>query len=117
MTYQSFKSSKKSLALALPVCLPLFFGACTQPQNQAQTSDTADKTSETKADTTTPKSDRDTLVINNGAEVGSLDPHKTGGVPESGLARQQFVGLVSTDADGNIEPAIAKSWESADNKV
>ena len=117
MTYQSFKFSKKSLALALPVCLPLFFGACSQPQNQAQTSDTADKTSETKADTTTPKSDRDTLVINNGAEVGSLDPHKTGGVPESGLARQQFVGLVSTDADGNIEPGIAKSWESADNKV
>ena len=110
MTYQSLKFSKKSLALALPVCLPLFFGACSQPQNQAQTS-------ETKADTTTPKSDRDTLVINNGAEVGSLDPHKTGGVPESGLARQQFVGLVSTDADGNIEPGIAKSWESADNKV
>ena len=114
MTYQSFKFSKKSLALALPVCLPLFFGACTQPQNQ--TTDSTNKESH-KANSTVLASNRDTLTINNGAEVGSLDPHKTGGVPESGLARQQFVGLVSTDADGNIEPGIAKSWESADNKV
>lgn len=114
MTYQSFKFSKKSLALALPVCLPLFFGACTQPQNQ--TTDSNNKESH-KANSTVSVSNHDTLTINNGAEVGSLDPHKTGGVPESGLARQQFVGLVSTDADGNIEPGIAKSWESADNKV
>ena len=92
MTYQSFKFSKKSLALALPVCLPLFFGACTQPQNQ--TTDRTNKESH-KANSTVLASNRDTLTINNGAEVGSLDPHKTGGVPESGLARQQFVGLIN----------------------
>lgn len=106
--------NKKYLALALPICLPLLFVGCgNQPADKAAT----DTPKEASPATTTATPKKDTLVINNGAEVGSLDPHKTGGVPESGLARQQFVGLVSTDADGNLEPGVAQSWQSDDNKV
>ena len=51
------------------------------------------------------------IVINNGAEPESLDPHKVSGVPESGILRQLLVGLTTTDADGNIpnEPVITEA--------
>ena len=57
------------------------------------------------------------IVINNGAEPESLDPHKVSGVPESGILRQLLVGLTTTDADGNTIPGMAEKWESADNKT
>ena len=61
--------------------------------------------------------DKQELVINNGAEPESLDPHKISGVPESNILRQMFVGLTTTDPDGKTIPGMAESWESADNKV
>lgn len=57
------------------------------------------------------------IVINNGAEPESLDPHKVSGVPESNLLRQMLVGLTSTDNEGNTVAGMAEKWESADNKV
>lgn len=57
------------------------------------------------------------VVINNGAELESLDPHKTSGVPESNALRQLLVGLTSTDADGNTVPGMAEKWENKDNTV
>ncbi|WP_367110669.1 ABC transporter substrate-binding protein [uncultured Psychrobacter sp.] len=61
--------------------------------------------------------DTQELVINNGAEPESLDPHKVSGVPESNIDRQMFEGLTSTDADGKTIPGMATEWESEDNKV
>ena len=57
------------------------------------------------------------LVRNNGAEPQSLDPHKIQGVPEANLARDQFEGLVNIDANGDIYPGVAESWENDDNRV
>ena len=57
------------------------------------------------------------LVINNGAEPESLDPHKVSGVPEANILRQMLVGLTTTDAEGKTIPGMAESWESEDNKV
>lgn len=57
------------------------------------------------------------VVVNNGSEVESLDPHKVSGVPESNIIRQILVGLTSTDNDGNTIPGMAEKWETADNKV
>ena len=42
------------------------------------------------------------IVINNGSEPQSFDPHKTEGVPESAVAYQLFEGLISMDSDGNL---------------
>lgn len=64
-----------------------------------------------------PNKEDMTLTVNNGAEIASLDPHKTGGVPESNVARQQFIGLTTTDVDGNLIDGVAKSWQSDDNVV
>ncbi|TGZ99163.1 ABC transporter substrate-binding protein [Rodentibacter pneumotropicus] len=53
------------------------------------------------------------IVINNGSEPQSFDPHKTEGVPESQVAYQLFEGLVSTNSDGKLVPGVAESWESS----
>ena len=52
------------------------------------------------------------IVINNGSEVASLDPHKVEGVPESNIILNLLEGLVSTDANGHVVPAAATSWEN-----
>ena len=57
------------------------------------------------------------LVRGNGTEVASLDPHKTEGVPESHVIRDLLEGLVNQDADGNVIPGVATSWETKDNKT
>lgn len=50
------------------------------------------------------------ITINNGSEVTSLDPHKVEGVPESNVILNLLEGLVYSDVDGNIVPGVAKSW-------
>lgn len=52
------------------------------------------------------------IVINNGSEVSSLDPHKTEGVPESNIIHNLLDGLVNTDNSGQVVPGVAKSWEN-----
>ncbi|MFV8985120.1 ABC transporter substrate-binding protein [Serratia fonticola] len=53
------------------------------------------------------------MVINNGSEVASLDPHKVEGTPESNIILNLLEGLVSTDANGHLAPAVAENWENA----
>lgn len=57
------------------------------------------------------------IVVNNGAEPETLDPHKSSGVPEGNILNQLLVGLTGTDADGKTVPALAEKWESADNQT
>lgn len=52
------------------------------------------------------------IVVNNGSEVASLDPHKVEGVPESNVILNLLEGLVSTDAQGDLVPAVAERWEN-----
>lgn len=53
------------------------------------------------------------IVINNGAEPSSFDPHKTDGLPEAQISYQLLEGLVTKDSDGNEQPGMAVSWESS----
>ncbi|WP_375057814.1 ABC transporter substrate-binding protein [Zobellella sp. DQSA1] len=57
------------------------------------------------------------LVRGNGSEPASLDPHKTEGVPESGILRDLFEGLVTSGPNGEILPGVAERWETSDNQV
>lgn len=52
------------------------------------------------------------IVINNGSEPASLDPHKIEGVPESQVAYQLLEGLITKGSDGQDQPGVAQSWES-----
>ena len=51
----------------------------------------------------------------NGAEPGSLDPHRTQGVPGSNIGRDLFEGLMSEAADGTVIGGAAESWELSDD--
>ncbi|CAI2491572.1 ABC transporter substrate-binding protein [Serratia liquefaciens] len=57
------------------------------------------------------------IVINNGTEVASLDPQKVEGIPESNIILNLLEGLVSTDANGHVVPAAAAQWENQDFKT
>lgn len=61
----------------------------------------------------TPLADKQHIVINNGAEPSSFDPHKTDGVPEAQISYQLLEGLVTKDSDGNEQAGMAISWESS----
>jgi len=50
-------------------------------------------------------------------EPASLDPVKAVGLPEIQVIRDLFEGLTNQDAQGNIVPGVAKSWQSNDNKT
>lgn len=56
------------------------------------------------------------LVLGNGEEPETLDPQMATGLPEMQILRDLFEGLVSTDKNGRIIPAVATSWKSQDGK-
>ncbi|TMX32656.1 ABC transporter substrate-binding protein [Vibrio sp. Hep-1b-8] len=65
----------------------------------------------------TQLAEKQEIVRGNGAEVATIDPHKSQGVSESHVIRDILEGLVNQDAEGNTIPGIAESWETADNKT
>ena len=52
---------------------------------------------------------------NNGAEPGSLDPHRAEGVPASNILRDLFEGLVIELPNGDYVPGVAESWTVSDD--
>ncbi|MEM6159137.1 ABC transporter substrate-binding protein [Erwinia sp. P6884] len=57
------------------------------------------------------------VVINNGSEVSSLDPQKIEGVPESNIILNLLEGLVTTDNNGRLVPGVAESWRNQQGKI
>ncbi|WP_323864397.1 ABC transporter substrate-binding protein [Xenorhabdus cabanillasii] len=57
------------------------------------------------------------IVRNNLSEPASLDTHKVSSNVEFDIIHDFFDGLVYTDRQGNIEPRLAESWETDDNKT
>lgn len=55
------------------------------------------------------------LRIGNHAEPGSLDPHRSEGVPARNIQRDLFEGLTSEDAAGNIVGGVAHSWNASED--
>ena len=53
----------------------------------------------------------------NGAEPGTLDPHKAQGVPAANILRDLYEGLVSEKPDGTLEPGGAESWEISEDRT
>jgi oligopeptide transport system substrate-binding protein len=56
------------------------------------------------------------LVMNNGAEVATLDPHQQIGVAEENVLHDLLEGLVSFDDQGQVRPAVATHWHSSPDK-
>ncbi len=112
-TIRTLSTQPRHLLLALSLAFGL--AACGGGQSSQPTAGSAPQAgSQTQAG---ELADKQEVVINNGAEPESLDPHKVSGVPESNVLRQMLVGLTSTDVDGNTIPGMAESWDSTDNRV
>ena len=62
-----------------------------------------------------PPSALDTITISYAAEPTSIDPPQGGGITENVFTSQVFDGLVARDAEGNIVPRLAESWEQLDD--
>lgn len=105
----SFNSLKP---IVLTLSLALGLTAC-----GGGSKDSGSQATQTSTPQSTELAEKQEIVINNGAEPESLDPHKVSGVPESNLLRQMLVGLTTTDNDGNTIGGMAEKWESNDNKV
>ena len=58
---------------------------------------------------------RDTLVIGNGADAKSLDPHASNDNPSSNVRVQIFDTLMDLDDNGVPQPMLAESWERPDD--
>ena len=55
------------------------------------------------------------MVVANGADAKSLDPHATNDAPSSKVTVQIYDRLVEQDENMNIIPSLAESWEQPDD--
>ena len=60
---------------------------------------------------------KDTIVVAQGADAKSLDPHGTNDQPSSRVSAQIYDRLVEQDDDMKIVPGLAESWEQVDPKT
>jgi len=58
-----------------------------------------------------------TLVVAQGADAKSLDPHATNDQPSAAVAIQIYNTLVEQDNDKNITPSLAESWTRPDART
>lgn len=91
-----FKRKKSLIALSLILVLALTLSACSGD-------------SESKD----PKVDP--LVIAQGADPASLDPHESNDQPSSRVNKQIYDTLVESNEDMELEPGLAESWEQVDD--
>ena len=59
--------------------------------------------------------ERDTIVIANTVDIDGLDPQQTSSLFSMMMVTQIFDTLVRGDAQGNLNPQLAESWERADD--
>ncbi|NHB89655.1 ABC transporter substrate-binding protein [Photorhabdus tasmaniensis] len=57
------------------------------------------------------------ITRHNGSEPASLDVHKVESDVEFDIIHDFFSGLIDTGIDGKLNPDLAVSWETKDNKV
>ncbi|MEG0730066.1 MAG: glutathione ABC transporter substrate-binding protein, partial [Cetobacterium sp.] len=58
---------------------------------------------------------KETIVIAQGADAKSLDPHSTNDQPSSRVSAQIYDRLVEQDTDMNVIPGLAEKWEQIDD--
>lgn len=92
----------------LRICAVLMMGVFVLSISGCNKNDIEGKNNEQKKDTLT-------VVINN--DPGSMDPNDTDDFAHHQVTRQIYETLVVRDADGNLSPCLAESWEYQDDKT
>lgn len=60
---------------------------------------------------------KDTIIIAQGADAKSLDPHATNDQPSSRVSKQIYSRLVEMNEEMEIIPGLAESWTYVDDKT
>lgn len=110
--------SKFYLFSALLLVVALLLSACSFSEstsnsnnNNATESPTdSDKEGTTDEEDSSPK----VLRLNNGSEPGSLHPALAQGTHDSWILEHTFEGLTKKNAEGDIQPGMAKEWNTED---
>lgn len=95
-----FKRKKSFFALSLLLVLALTLSACTNGAGDV-----------------TKDPEEDPLIVAQGADPASLDPHESNDQPSSRVNKQIYNTLVDSTEDMEIEPALAESWEQIDERT
>ena len=103
------KATKRLLALLLAVTMVLAMAACGGEPAAADTPTTGSST--TPAATAAPVTENAVYRTLYAAEVTTLNYLTTGNANEFGIAANLVDCLVEYDSYGNVEPALAVSWE------
>ena len=97
---------KKKFGLLVTIILSmLFLVACGGSGDKKEGGDTGASTG------------KDTLVIAQGADAKSLDPHASNDNPSSRIRVQIYDRLMDLDDNGVPQPMLAESWERPDDKT
>ncbi|WP_350343479.1 glutathione ABC transporter substrate-binding protein [Proteinivorax tanatarense] len=59
--------------------------------------------------------DLDNLVVAQGSDADSLDPHATNDQPSSRVKKQIYETLITQDENMELQPGLAKEWEQIDD--
>ncbi|WP_070962967.1 ABC transporter substrate-binding protein [Vibrio sonorensis] len=107
--------NKITRALLMGAGLSLALAGCGDKPAEKQATQPAPQPEAKKEESSNKLAEVQELVRGNGAEVATIDPHKSQGVSESHVIRDLLEGLVNQDADGNTIPGVATHWETTDN--
>lgn len=102
------RSKKLLVLLSLVMVLALVVTGCGGGQN-------ADPGNDSSQGEQTPGGVKDTLVVGQGADAVSLDPHATNDQPSSRVSKQIYETLVGQNEAMELEPALAESWTKVDD--
>lgn len=103
-----FKGKKSLILLSLLLVLALTLTACGGKGGQDVDGPEDDTGGETGGEA------KDTIVVAQGADPKSLDPHGSNDQPSSRINKQIYNTLIESNEDMELVPALAKEWEPVD---
>ena len=109
---------KKSVKLTVLLALVTALTACSsQPKNASTAAGTGEpeKTAEASQSGQTAGADNSTLTVAYRTEAANLDPHNNQSLTAFSLEMLIYDRLVEKNADGEIVPSLAESWEVIDD--
>ena len=106
---------KKYILLSLVLVMALLVTACGGGQSAPAPAAPSEPGAEAPV-TEAPETD-ETLIVAQGADPVSLDPHATNDQPSSRVMAQIYERLVVQNEEMELEPGLAESWEAIDDRT
>src|SRR5690625_3864500 len=116
---------KAILLLAFALLLSVFLAACaSEPDDDGGTDDadsgeeaTDDDAADDAGDDAAGDGEGGDLVVANTSDIVALDPAGSNDVPSSNVQENIFERLTMQDADMEVQPGLAESWDQVEDDV